>query len=142
MYISDTRSQEFLRIALEKGQIRDDIVDELSLLLYIQYCAEREKRTRRGFPIPGTRVGAVRAPAQSTHIPHAKLNYLFQSQLKKMFFGALRIRKEQDARDPDLARNRPATTVVVYDAIKTRMDEALERVRKSVFFFVYILERA
>ncbi|KAJ7202449.1 hypothetical protein C8J57DRAFT_1622921 [Mycena rebaudengoi] len=103
---------EFLRIALEKGQIRDDIVDELSLLLYIQYCAEREKRTRRGFPIPGTRVGA--------------------SQLKKMFFGALRIRKEQDARDPDLARNRPATTVVVYDAIKTRMDEALERVRNGL----------
>ncbi|KAJ7692293.1 hypothetical protein B0H17DRAFT_1159658 [Mycena rosella] len=33
---------------------------------------------------------------------------------------------------PDLARDRPATTVIVFDAIKTRMDEALERVRNGL----------
>ncbi|KAJ7268872.1 hypothetical protein C8J57DRAFT_1608900 [Mycena rebaudengoi] len=49
-----------------------------------------------------------------------------------MFFGALHIQKEQDAQDPELARNRPATIVIVYDAIKTRMDEALERVRNGL----------
>jgi hypothetical protein len=47
-----------------------------------------------------------------------------------LFFGALRIRKEQDAADPALAKKRPATSVIVYDSIKTRMDEALERERK------------
>ncbi|KAJ6483022.1 hypothetical protein DFH09DRAFT_1253099 [Mycena vulgaris] len=103
---------EFLGIARVKNEIRDDIVDELSLLLYIKFNAEREKRTRKGVPIPGTHLGA--------------------SQMKKQFFGALRIRKEQDANDPDLARNRPATTLIVYDAIKTRMDEALARVRNGL----------
>ena len=54
----------------------------------------------------------------SLHLP-------FQSQIKKEFFGALRIRKVQDAQDPTLATRRMATTVHVYDAVKTRMDEAL-----------------
>ncbi|KAJ7503960.1 hypothetical protein B0H11DRAFT_2222051 [Mycena galericulata] len=50
------------------------------------------------------------------------------SHLKKLlFFGALRIRKEQDAAIPSLAKRRPAASVIVYDSIKTRMDEALER---------------
>jgi hypothetical protein len=49
-----------------------------------------------------------------------------------MFFGVLQIRKVQEARDPNLAAARPATTVVVYDAVKTRMDEALERARSYV----------
>jgi hypothetical protein len=57
-------------------------------------------------------------------------NSLLQSQLKKLFFGALRIRKEQDAENTSLARKRPATSVIVWDAIKNRMDEALERVRR------------
>ncbi|KAJ7433473.1 hypothetical protein FB451DRAFT_1472227, partial [Mycena latifolia] len=104
--------QEFKGIALAKNEIQDGIIDEHALLLFIKYHAEREKRTRKGVPIPGTHVGA--------------------SHLKKMFFGALRIRKEQDAADPDLARDRPATTVIVFDAIKTRMDEALERVRNGL----------
>ncbi|KAJ7495690.1 hypothetical protein B0H11DRAFT_1716656, partial [Mycena galericulata] len=52
--------------------------------------------------------------------------------LKKLFFGALRIRKEQDAADPSLALKRPAVSVFVYDSIKCRMDEALERVRNGL----------
>jgi hypothetical protein len=53
-----------------------------------------------------------------------------QSQIKKEFFGALRIRKVQDAHDPNLAVQRPATTVYVYDLVKTRMDEALKNSRE------------
>jgi hypothetical protein len=52
--------------------------------------------------------------------------------LKKLFFGALRIRKVQDAANPSLALAWPAVSVFVYDAIKNRMDEALQRVRKYV----------
>jgi hypothetical protein len=55
---------------------------------------------------------------------------MLQSQLKKLFFGALRIRKEQEAKNPSLVQKRPATSVVIWDAIKNRMDEALERVRR------------
>ncbi|KAJ7483055.1 hypothetical protein B0H11DRAFT_2232070 [Mycena galericulata] len=55
------------------------------------------------------------------------------SHLKKLlFFGALRIRKEQDAAVPSLAKRRPAASVIVYDSIKTRMDEALERERNGL----------
>ncbi|KAF9490446.1 hypothetical protein BDN71DRAFT_1490630 [Pleurotus eryngii] len=75
--------EEFRTLARFEGRIQDDIVDEHSLLSFIQYSAERPKRTRRGHPIPGTFVGA--------------------SHLKKLFFGALRICKEQDALDPSLA---------------------------------------
>lgn len=53
-----------------------------------------------------------------------------QSQLKKLFFGVSRIRKEQDACDFSLKDRRPVTSVIVWDAIKNRMDEALERVRE------------
>ncbi|KAJ7906164.1 hypothetical protein B0H13DRAFT_2021438 [Mycena leptocephala] len=99
---------EFTRNALAAGQIDDTIVDEHALLLYIKFCAERPKRTRKGVEIPGTFVGAVIAS-------------------KKLFFGALRIRKEQDAANPALASKRPAVSVFVYDAIKCRMDESLKR---------------
>jgi hypothetical protein len=54
---------------------------------------------------------------------------LLKSQIKKSFFSVLRIRKVQEAKDPTLAARRPAATVHVYDAVKTRMDEALERAR-------------
>ncbi|KAJ7234969.1 hypothetical protein C8J57DRAFT_1573095, partial [Mycena rebaudengoi] len=54
------------------------------------------------------------------------------SQLKKLFFGALRIRKVQDAANPSLALTRPAVSVFVYDAIKNRMDEALQCVRNGL----------
>ncbi|KAJ7212802.1 hypothetical protein C8J57DRAFT_1256301 [Mycena rebaudengoi] len=47
-----------------------------------------------------------------------------------MFFGALRIRKTQEATNPKLKLTRPCATVLVYDETKTRMDEALERLRK------------
>ncbi|KAJ7857354.1 hypothetical protein B0H13DRAFT_1960478 [Mycena leptocephala] len=103
---------EFTRNALAAGQIDDTIVDEHALLLYIKFCAERPKRTRKGVEIPGTFVGA--------------------SHLKKLFFGALRIRKEQDAANPALASKRPAVSVFVYDAIKCRMDESLKRVRAGL----------
>ncbi|KAF7371838.1 hypothetical protein MVEN_00040600 [Mycena venus] len=99
-------------IALKEGKIKDGIIDEHALLLYINYSAEREKRTRRGVPIPGSRLGA--------------------SQIKKLFFGVLRIRKPQDAADPTLAQRRPATTFVVWESLKCRMDEALERVRNGL----------
>ncbi|KAF8816577.1 hypothetical protein BYT27DRAFT_7229903 [Phlegmacium glaucopus] len=107
--------EEFLERALKKGEIRDRIINEHHLLLYIKFCAERPKRTRKGHDIPGTFIGA--------------------SHIKKLYFGALRIRKEQEADDPTLTRRRPATSVRVWDALKGRMNEALHRVRKKVFFF-------
>ncbi|KAJ7084783.1 hypothetical protein B0H15DRAFT_380554 [Mycena belliarum] len=103
---------EFVAKARKSKEIPDEIVDEHSLLLYINFCAERPKRTRKGQDIVGTFIGA--------------------SHLKKLFFGALRIRKEQDAADPGLAKRRPATSVITYDSIKTRMDEALERERNGL----------
>jgi hypothetical protein len=102
--------EEFLELALKKGEIQDRIIDEHHLLLYIKFCAERPKRTRQGCDIPGTFIGA--------------------SHIKKLYFGALRIRKEQEADDPTLARRRPATSVHVWDALKGRMNEALRRVRE------------
>lgn len=101
--------KEFVDQAIKKNHISDDIVDEHSLLVFIKYSAERPKRNRRGEDIPGTFIGA--------------------SQLKKLFFGVSRIRKEQDASDFSLKDRRPVTSVIVWDAIKNRMDEALERVR-------------
>ncbi|KAJ7019185.1 hypothetical protein C8F04DRAFT_916431, partial [Mycena alexandri] len=103
---------EWQSIARKQGDIKDAIIDEHAILLYIEYCAEREKKTRRGVPIPGSRLGA--------------------SQLKKLFFGILRIRKTQDAADPGLAQRRPATTFIVWEALKNRMDEALQRVRNGL----------
>ncbi|KAK7008284.1 hypothetical protein R3P38DRAFT_2551619 [Favolaschia claudopus] len=104
--------QEWQAMAREHGKIKDNIIDEHALLLYINSSAEREKKTRRGVPISNSRLGA--------------------SQLKKLFFGVLRIRKVQDAADPTLLQRRPATTFVVWEAIKCRMDEALERVRNGL----------
>lgn len=49
----------FLQHALEAGKVRDDIVDEHSLLLFIDFSANRCRRDRRGEYIPGTRIGAV-----------------------------------------------------------------------------------
>ncbi|KAK6966739.1 hypothetical protein R3P38DRAFT_3299484 [Favolaschia claudopus] len=99
----------FLEFALKHKGLKDRVVDELALLYYLEYTGERCKRTRKGIDIPGTRVGA--------------------SQIKKLFFGVLRIRKEQDAADESLAARRPATSVFVLDSLKTRMDEALQRNR-------------
>ncbi len=44
----------------------------------------------------------------------------------------MRVRKLQDAQDPSLAKRRPATNVLVYDAIKDHMDAALTRSRRCV----------
>ncbi|KAK7041334.1 hypothetical protein R3P38DRAFT_2382851, partial [Favolaschia claudopus] len=99
----------FLEFALKHKGLKDRVVDELALLYYLEYTGERCKRTRKVIDIPGTRVGA--------------------SQIKKLFFGVLRIRKEQDAADEALAARRPATSVFVLDSLKTRMDEALQRNR-------------
>ncbi|KAJ7793071.1 hypothetical protein B0H14DRAFT_3561479 [Mycena olivaceomarginata] len=84
---------------------------DISGVISVTYSAEREK-TRRGVPITGSRLGA--------------------SQLKKLFFGVLRIRKPQDAADPGPALRRPATTFIVWEALKNRMDEALQRVRNGL----------
>ncbi|OAX36583.1 hypothetical protein K503DRAFT_289205 [Rhizopogon vinicolor AM-OR11-026] len=54
------------------------------------------------------------------------------SQIKKVFFGALRLRKVQDAHDPMLTHRRPAVTVHVYDALKTRMHEVLIHAREGL----------
>ena len=128
-------TQRFLDQALQKGEVRDRIVDVHSLLLFIKWSAERPKVDRRGEDIPGTFIGAVSLTLWFF------LSYLlspFQSQLKKLFFGVLRVRKVQDAEDSSLASKRPATTVLVYDAIKNRMDEALERARKYVSLFFWV----
>jgi hypothetical protein len=53
-------SKVFLQHALEAGKVRDNIVDEHSLLLFIDFSANRCRRDRRGEYIPGTRIGAVR----------------------------------------------------------------------------------
>ncbi|KAJ7876636.1 hypothetical protein B0H13DRAFT_2347514 [Mycena leptocephala] len=103
---------EWQTMALKQGEIKDKIIDEHAILHYIEYSAEHEKKTRRGVPIPGSRLGA--------------------SQLKKLFFGVLRIRKPQDAADPGLAQRRPATTFIVWEALKNRMDEALQHVRNGL----------
>ncbi|CAK5268920.1 unnamed protein product [Mycena citricolor] len=97
---------EFSAWAFNANKIKDNIIDENFLLQFIKYHAEREKRSRRGVPLPDTRLGA--------------------SQLKKFFFGALRVRKEQDARDSKLARIRPSTTGLVWDTIKERMSDAIK----------------
>ncbi|KAJ7210917.1 hypothetical protein GGX14DRAFT_394536 [Mycena pura] len=90
--------------ARTRNEVRDDIVDQHSLLLFIKYSAERPKMTSNGTEIPNTRLGA--------------------SQIKKLFFGALRIRKTQEAVNPKIKDERACATVLVYDETKTRMDEA------------------
>ncbi|PPQ74282.1 hypothetical protein CVT24_001198 [Panaeolus cyanescens] len=104
--------KEFCTNALKDGTIKDEIIDEHHLLLYIRFCSQRPKRDRRGQDIPNTFIGA--------------------SHIKKLYFGALRIRKEQDANDPSLASTRPATSVHVWDSLKGRMNEALQRVRDGL----------
>jgi hypothetical protein len=59
-----------------------------------------------------------------------------------LFFGALRIRKEQDAADITLVSHRRATTVGVWDAIKNRMNEALDRERRYILSFLWTLSTA
>jgi hypothetical protein len=51
--------QEFVELALDKGEIKDRIIDEHHLLLYIKFCSERPGRTRKGDNIPGTFIGMV-----------------------------------------------------------------------------------
>ncbi|KAF8172514.1 hypothetical protein K438DRAFT_1772559, partial [Mycena galopus ATCC 62051] len=109
----DTSDEETAHDAFKSDgyKIKDNIVEE-HVLLFTEHDAEREKLTQGGLPIPGTRLGAL--------------------QLKKLFFGALRICKPQDAVDPTLAQKRPAATFIVWEAIKNHMDEALERVRNGL----------
>ncbi|KIJ57617.1 hypothetical protein HYDPIDRAFT_120510 [Hydnomerulius pinastri MD-312] len=57
---------------------------------------------------------------------------LLSLQIKKAFFGALCIRKEQDADDTSLATRRPATTVHVYATLRTHTVEALIRAREGL----------
>ncbi|KAJ3527219.1 hypothetical protein NMY22_g9867 [Coprinellus aureogranulatus] len=103
---------EFVELKLEKGELMDRIVDEHSILLFIKWNAERCKRTPRGIEVPGTHIGA--------------------SQLKKHFFSVLRIRKEQEAYDPNLRDKRPITSGIIWDSVKTEMDKAVKRVRSGM----------
>ncbi|KAJ7686094.1 hypothetical protein B0H17DRAFT_1304922 [Mycena rosella] len=91
---------EFTWNAMEAREIDDPIVEEHSLLRYIKFALN---------------VPSVPAKASISPVHSWVRTYLAQSHLKKLFFGALRIRKEQDAADPSLARDRPAVT--------NRMDE-------------------
>ena len=52
-------SQLFLTEEKAAGRVRDDIVDEHSLLRFIAWSRDCPKLNRRGEYIPGTRVGAV-----------------------------------------------------------------------------------
>jgi hypothetical protein len=52
-------SQLFLTEEKASGRVRDDIVDEHSLLRFIAWSGDRPKLNRRGEYISGTRVGAV-----------------------------------------------------------------------------------
>jgi hypothetical protein len=121
--------QLFLHETRLKLEIRDDIVDEHSLILFINWCGERPQLNRKFEYIPGTRIGAVRLYCS----PYCSLQLTeSQSQIKKGFYGALRIRKQQDAANALLASTRPAATVYVWDLVKTRMREAIVRHRQYV----------
>ena len=56
--------------------------------------------------------------------------FILQSHIKKLYFGALRIRKEQEAHNPSIKTERPAVTIHVWDSLKGRMNEALLRERE------------
>lgn len=64
-----------------------------------------------------------------------------QSQIKKGFYGALRICKQQDAADTSLPNTRPAATVYVWDLVKTRMREAIVRHRQCVTLSFFLHHR-
>ncbi|KAF9555338.1 hypothetical protein CPC08DRAFT_753114 [Agrocybe pediades] len=51
--------EEFCAQVLSKGEIKDTIIDEHHLLLFIRYSAQRPKRKPRGGELPGTRIGAM-----------------------------------------------------------------------------------
>ena len=59
LYVYLNILQEFVEKYRKNGSIKDGIVDEHSLLLFIQFSAERPKRNRRGVDISGTFLGAV-----------------------------------------------------------------------------------
>ncbi|KAF6752308.1 hypothetical protein DFP72DRAFT_815521, partial [Ephemerocybe angulata] len=104
--------EEFISIKLAAKEVKDKIVDEHSLLLFISWNASRPKRSPRGHEIPGTFIGA--------------------SQIKKHFFSALRIRKDQEALNPRIRDERRATSDVVWNAVKCAMDKAVKRVRSGM----------
>jgi len=58
--LTHLQKQEFVERFLKSGMIKDSIVDEHSLLLFIKFSAERPKCNCHGIDIPGTFVGAVR----------------------------------------------------------------------------------
>ncbi len=59
LIISLTSTQLFIDDAIKRKTVKDDTVDEHSLLLYIQHSAARQKRDRKENSIPGTLLGAV-----------------------------------------------------------------------------------
>ena len=67
----------------------------IDFLLYLRFCAERPKHTRKEHDIPGPSIGAVRGKNLS--------NFLFSKTqtnfVRKLYFGALPIRKEEEVVD-------------------------------------------
>ena len=51
--------QRFMNSAITEGKLKDDIIDEHALLLFLEYLGERPKFNKRGEVISGTRIGAV-----------------------------------------------------------------------------------
>jgi hypothetical protein len=52
-------AQGFLERKLATKELRDKLVDEHCMLLWIKYNSERLKMDRKGISIPNSRVGAV-----------------------------------------------------------------------------------
>ncbi|KAJ3823193.1 hypothetical protein F5880DRAFT_1507166 [Lentinula raphanica] len=59
---------KFLDEALFKGEVKDRIVDEHSLLLFVMWTYARPKLNRCGIEQPGTFVGASRHPAVTNRV--------------------------------------------------------------------------
>ncbi|KDR79430.1 hypothetical protein GALMADRAFT_208798 [Galerina marginata CBS 339.88] len=67
--LDDLMTIVFLIDALAAGKIPDDIVDEHTVLLFINFCAGQCKRNRRGEYAPNTRIGAVQENSKSPDFP-------------------------------------------------------------------------
>ncbi|KAK6984727.1 hypothetical protein R3P38DRAFT_2806331 [Favolaschia claudopus] len=101
--------QEWQAMARERGKIKDHIIDEHALLLYINFSAEREKKTRRGVPIPNSQLGARRP---GTNVAWTRRLSVYESEFSLSFplvfsddfkFSGLGENEEEDA--PDIRAN-------------------------------------
>ncbi|KAF8219526.1 hypothetical protein L208DRAFT_1382990 [Tricholoma matsutake] len=142
----DAHPRPIHRLARILGQISVDDNEEISLVEFDVDGADAGENTdaeglgasrRKGFGAFQQRVRVTAAKSEGNRragglkMQRAMVK-AWESQLKKLFFGALRIHKERDAENPSLAHKCPVTSVIVWDAIKNWMDEALERVRSGL----------